>query len=71
MAQQTRTYQTLRPFPHHGRVIPAGGEVELHPSQAKYYLGTHLSEPTTLAKTTTSAKSKSKAEPTTTTEGDQ
>ena len=42
MAESKQTYTTLRAFPHHGRVIPTGGTVQLHPRQAKYLLGTHL-----------------------------
>ncbi|MEQ9132651.1 MAG: hypothetical protein RJQ08_08420 [Salinisphaeraceae bacterium] len=42
---KTKSYKTLRPFPHRGQVVPAGGKVELHPRQARYLLGTHLEDP--------------------------
>ena len=42
---KTKSYKTLRPFPHRGQVVPTGGKVDLHPRQARYLLGTHLEDP--------------------------
>lgn len=60
-----QTYTTLRPFAHGGRVVPTGGRVSMHPKQAKYLLGSHLTDkkPTSKAAAKTPTK--------TTTKGDQ
>ncbi|WP_148045550.1 hypothetical protein [Salinisphaera orenii] len=59
--QTTQTYYALRPFAHGGCVIPAGQPVRLHPKQAKYLLGSHLS----------AEKPPNKAAAKSTTKGDQ
>lgn len=62
MANDKQTYYTLRKFPHNGRVLEPGAPVQMHPNQAKYLLGSHL----TAEKPTSKAAAKS-----TKTKGDQ
>jgi hypothetical protein len=58
---QRKPYTTLRPFAHRGRVLAAGETVTLHPKQAKYLLGTHLSEHKPDAKPAKSNQTKGEA----------
>lgn len=76
MSDEQKTYKTLRPFPHRGRVVATGGKVQLHPRQARYLLGTHLEDPDAPQKAPKADKpalapaAKAESKPTTITKGD-
>lgn len=36
------TYRVKKAFPMKGRIAAAGEEVQMHPRQAKYLIGSHL-----------------------------
>jgi len=40
-----QTYTVKKALPHRGRIRRPGEKVELHPREAKYYIGSHLESP--------------------------
>lgn len=54
-------YTVNKALPYGGRIRRPGEKVEMHPREAKYYLGSHLVSPTAAKKKP--AKGKSQGEP--------
>jgi len=57
-----QTYTVKKALPHRGRIRRPGEKVELHPREAKYYIGSHLESPKAAKKAASKGKSQAAAE---------